>query len=92
MLKMTILSGLIWLAFASFGSDSMAGCSADTDVLSDCGDGFREAAQDVFKKSDEAERTTTVKEAVEECWKCAQDSVSDSINNFGRDTPIYNGN
>ncbi len=60
-------------------------CDANTDVHQDCLDGFKDAAKQVFKKSDEGERTTTVGEAVRKCIQCASESLSDKMHRFGEE-------
>ncbi|MBY3433594.1 hypothetical protein HFN89_05475 [Rhizobium laguerreae] len=63
-----------------------AACDQSTDVASNCGDEFRNAAQNTLGNASDAEKAKNVGEAVGNCIKCGAETLSDMMRNFGKDS------
>ncbi|TBA80344.1 hypothetical protein [Rhizobium ruizarguesonis] len=79
------------LAFSS--TTAIAACDANTDVLSDCLDGAKKAAVEVFRTDDDKAKGEAVGESSGNCVQCASEHLADKMRQLSNDQPgqIYNG-
>lgn len=86
MLSAKLCATLVTIALANAPlplTAAHAACDASSNPAQDCLDGFKGAVKEVFTSNDDVEKSKSVGQAAGDCIKCAAETLSDQVRQFG---------